>query len=431
MNVKDYEIYLGALKAELMPALGCTEPIALALAAARAREVLGCFPQKIDVFCSGNIIKNVKSVRVPHADDLRGVEAAVLMGAISGRSDRLLQVLEGATEGDVDMARRLLAEGCCTCFLEKGRDNLYVRVCAYGAEGSASVTIEQYHTNITGIEKNGQVIYENAAGRQGENSRRYAMSLKGILEFAQCVDLEDVAEVLERQIACNSAIAAEGQGRIYGNSVWRAFQRAFGGGGLYARAVEEAAAASEARMSGCTMPVVINAGSGNQGITVSVPVLRYAAERQLPRETLYRALVVSNLVSLYAKGFIGELSAFCGAVTAACGAGAAIAYLNGEDCDVVAGTIANTLAIAGGIFCDGAKSSCAAKVATSLTAAFTAYEMARNGNVFAPGDGIVGRDAEETIRRIGCLGKEGMEQADWMILEFMLGKRPLSGETNG
>lgn len=424
-NVKDQAVYLNALNAELMPALGCTEPIALALAAAKAKEVLGSFPQRIDVYCSGNIIKNVKSVRVPHAGDLRGVEAAVIMGAIAGRSERQLQVLEGASEEDVAEAKRLLAEGCCTCLLEKGKDNLYVRVCAYGSESSACVTIERFHTNITKVEKNGQVIFENEEGREDKASHRYAMSLERILEFADRVEMKDVSGVIGRQIECNSAIAGEGSRTTYGKSVWHAFLSAFGGESVYARAIEEAAAASEARMSGCTMPVVINAGSGNQGITVSVPVLHVAAERKLSKEKLYRALVVSNLVSLYAKGFIGELSAFCGAVTAACGAGAAVAYMDGESVEVVSGTIVNTLAIAGGIFCDGAKPSCAAKVATALTAAFTGYEMARSGNVFDTGDGIVGKDAEETIRRIGRLGKYGMAQTDLMIMEFMLGKQTL------
>jgi len=410
------------LKEELMPALGCTEPIALAYAAAKAREVLGTMPESATVFCSGNIVKNVKSVTVPNSNGLRGIEAAATLGIVGGRADKQLEVLNEVTQADIEETKKLLKSNFCGTELATGVDKLYIRVETKAGEQTSSVTIQGHHTNITDVIKNGEVLlhvdFESNSGgaRKGD---REAITIANILEFANGVDVADIEPILSRQIEYNSAIGQEGLTNPYGASVSKTLL-SYVGEGEFTMARAKAVAASEARMAGCALPVVINSGSGNQGITVSVPVIEFAAYHNLPKDKLYRALAVSNLVSIHMKHYIGDLSAFCGAVTAACGAGAALAYLDTNDLQVVVDTINNTMATTSGIFCDGAKPSCAAKVSASLEAAYLAFRMAKEKRAFLAGEGVVGYDVESTIHHIGYIAREGMEITDQEILKVML-----------
>lgn len=410
------------LQEELVPAMGCTEPIAVAYAAAKAREVLGSFPQHATAFCSGNIVKNVKSVTVPNSNGLRGIDAAATLGIVGGRAGRQLEVLDAVTPPQIEQARALLAQGFCSTRLATGVDKLYLCIVVEDGPHSASVTIEGHHTNITGITKDGETLLHipyDSAGADNRRGDRSMLTMANILEFAGEVPLEAIRPVLERQVECNTRIAQSGMQNRYGAGVAAALLDG-AETGAFTIAKAKAAAASEARMDGCPLPVVINSGSGNQGITVSVPVVEYARANGIPEEAMYRALAVSNLTSVHLKYFIGDLSAFCGAVTAACGVGAALAYLDGGGYAEVADTITNTLASVSGIFCDGAKPSCAAKVAAALDAAFLSFRMARRHRAFDPGDGVVGENVEKTIRSVGHIGKEGMSAADREILRIML-----------
>ena len=413
---------LAILEDELVPALGCTEPIAVAYGAAKVREALGQFPIHLTAYCSGNIVKNVKAVTVPNSNGLRGIDAAATLGAVGGRPEKLLEVLNDVTEDDVLRTRELLDQGFCSTRLASNVDKLYLRIVAEGEGCTASVTIQGHHTNITQITRNDQILYEipftsgETDTRKGDRS---LLTMADILAFADAVDPAQLERVLSRQIECNLSIAQEGLSTRYGAGVAMALLDGTESS-PFLTAKAKAAAASEARMAGCALPVVINSGSGNQGITVSVPVVEYAKNMGIPQEKMYRALAVSNLTSIHLKYYIGDLSAFCGAVTAACGVGAALAYLNNGGYDMVADTITNTLASVSGIFCDGAKPSCAAKVASALDMAYLSYRMARQNRVFNPGEGVVGGDVEQTIRSIGHIGKEGMDEADQEILRIML-----------
>jgi len=410
------------LQEELMPALGCTEPIAVAYAAAKAREVLGSMPEHISVHCSGNIIKNVKSVTVPNSNGLRGIDAAAILGTVGGQSERQLEVLDAVKPHHIARTLELLQTDYCDIQFATGVDKLYLRIEARAADEYASITIQGHHTNITDIVKNGEVLFhhefvnEASATRKGDRSK---LTVRSILEFADAVDTAVLEPILAPQIACNMRISEEGMDTRYGAGVARAMLDA-GNVSVYTLASAKAAAASEARMAGCSLPVVINSGSGNQGITVSVPVIVYARQMHYSERKLYRALAVSNLISIHQKYYIGDLSAFCGAVTAACGAGAAVAYLDGGDYSVVADTISNTLAAVSGIFCDGAKPSCAAKVAASLDSAFLSFRMARKHRAYNPGEGVVCDDVEQTIHGVGLIGREGMDETDQHILNIML-----------
>ena len=422
MNQEMIANFVAILREELMPALGCTEPIALAYAAAKTRETLGKKPEHITVFCSGNIVKNVKSVTVPNSNGLRGIDAAAILGTVGGMADRKLEVLSAVTQAHIEETKTLLGTAYCDTKLVVGVDKLYLKVLAEAGEESAAVTIQGHHTNITDIEKNGEVLFhvdyvnETSAQRIGDRSQ---LTVRAILEFADAVDVEQIAPILQQQIDCNYRIAQEGMSTGYGAGVAHALLDAKQPS-AYDRARAMAAAASEARMSGCALPVVINSGSGNQGITVSVPLIELAKGTDLSQERLYRALAVSNLTSIHLKYFIGDLSAFCGAVTAACGTGAALAYLHGLPYAGVADTITNTLADVSGIFCDGAKPSCAAKVSSALDAAFVSFRMANRNRAFGSGEGVVGEDVEQTIRSIGLIGREGMDETDEHILRIML-----------
>ena len=460
MEEKIYRSYIEILKEELVPALGCTEPIAIAYAAAKAAEVLkesngekvqiaehkteekaGTADRNgaksilqrasdncnghLDVYCSGNIIKNVKSVTVPNSGGMRGIEAAALLGLVGGDASRKLEVLEGITEEQREETRRLLEKKFCTCYLQEGVANLYIRAGLTLEGHSACVTIEDKHTNIIKIEKDGVVLFEKAckaeadAGAKEQSDKRALLNVADILQFADEVRIEDIKDVIGRQIEMNTAISEEGLRNPYGAEVGRTLLNAYGDD-IKIRAKAKAAAGSDARMNGCSMPVVINSGSGNQGMTCSLPVIEYAKELKVPEEQLYRALVVSNLVAIHQKSYIGSLSAYCGAVSAACGAGAAIAWLNGGDYEAVARTITNALANTSGMVCDGAKSSCAAKIASAVDAAIMAYTLESANHCFQPGEGLVKDNVEDTIRNMGYVGRVGMKDTDVTILNLMI-----------
>ena len=418
-----YDNYVKILRKELVPALGCTEPIALAYASAKAREVLGEFPEHMTVWCSGNIIKNVKGVKVPNSGGMKGVEAAAVLGLAGGDPSQALEVLEAVTQTDIKRTKELLRESFCDCCLKEGVTNLYIEVQVVNGENEATVIIEQEHTNITRIEKNGKIVYAHKKEVSGEEIEvdKSLLNLADILVFAQEVDLNEVRDVLARQIRYNSRIAKEGLEHEWGAQVGRVIAEEFGTTVQW-KAVASAAAGSDARMSGCSLPVIINSGSGNQGMTCSLPVIEYGKELKKSEEEIYRALCVSNLVALNQKRYIGSLSAYCGAVCAAAGAGAGITYLCGGNLEQIQNTVVNTIADAGGIVCDGAKPSCAAKIATSLQAAILSHKMAMRGLVFGSGEGLVMDCPEDTIKAVGYVGRAGMKQTDVEILNLMIGK---------
>lgn len=396
-----------------------TEPIAVAFAAAKAREVLGCMPEAMVARCSGNIIKNVKSVIVPNSGNERGVEAAAVLGAVAGQADLGLQVISQVTPEQIARTKELLAQKICRCELEEGEGNLYILITVTAGDESAAVEVRTKHDHISRIVRNGEVLFEQPDLQVEISGDKSQLNLKDILEFANTVDLEDVRELLETQISYNTAIAEEGLNNFWGASVGRTILDAESGSTLQ-RARAAAAAGSDARMNGCALPVVINSGSGNQGITVSVPVIEYARELGASEEMLCRALALANLIAIHEKTGIGRLSAYCGAVSAGCAAGCGIAYLQGADCKAISHTLVNSLAIVSGIICDGAKPSCAAKIASSVQAGILGYHMYLNGQQFRSGDGIVTKGVEATIRNVGRLGRDGMRETDKEIVKIML-----------
>ena len=420
-----YAAYIRILEAELIPATGCTEPIAIAYAAAKARAVLGTLPESCLVEASGNIIKNVKSVVVPNTGHMRGIPAAASAGIVAGDADAQLQVISRVSPE----AREQIKVYCDTHTIQvvpaHNGKVFYIAITVKAGDSSVRVVIEEFHTNITRIEKDGVCLFsQESTGAQAEQPNAEAphyewLSVEKILEFADSVDLKDVEEVLSRQIAYNSAISQEGLKNPWGAQIGRTLLKERGDD-IRVRARAMAAAGSDARMSGCELPVVINSGSGNQGITVSVPVIEYARELGASDETLCRALALSNLIAIHEKAGIGRLSAYCGAVSAGCAAGCGIAYLQGADLKAVSHTLVNALAIVSGIICDGAKASCAAKIASSVEAGILGYHMYKNGQQFRSGDGIVTKGVENTIRNVGLLGREGMRETDKEIVRIML-----------
>lgn len=412
--------YLEILHSELIPALGCTEPIAVAFAAAKARSVLGTFPDKLELHCSGNVIKNVKGVTVPNSGGLIGLDVAAVLGTVCGCADRELQVLEDATEEDIARTQELIRNNYVICILEEGVENLYIRAVVSSGEHTAEVIIEKKHNLITHICKDGVTLYHHNPEIHTEKYvDKSTLSIRGILEFAESVSLESVQELLDRQIEMNSRIADEGLRRGYGAQIGQTLLDTEGEN-VIIRARARAAAGSDARMSGCSLPVVINSGSGNQGMTLSLPVIEYAKELHVDREKLYRALVVSNLTAIHIKRYIGSLSAFCGAVSAACAAGAAITYLHGGSYDQICTTIVNTLGNTSGIICDGAKPSCAAKIACAVEGAILAHNMSMMGRSFQPGEGLIREDIEDTIKSIGYVARVGMKNTDVEVLNVMI-----------
>lgn len=424
MERKIYDTFVRILRDELIPAFGCTEPIALAYASAKARETLGEFPEFIEAHCSGNIIKNVKGVRVPNSGGLKGVETAVILGALAGDSDKKLEILESITEKDRLDARELLDKDFCRCILVEGVGNLFLKIRAVHKEQWAEVTIEHAHTNITSIKKNGVTLYEQSHDVNDTRSDKSHLNIRDIVAFADRVNIEDVKDVLDMQISYNSAIAEEGLKGQWGAQIGRIFMSGYQPEVQWL-AIAKTAAGSDARMAGCPSPVVINSGSGNQGMTCSIPVIEYARELGKTKEELYRALCISNLTAQDQKQYIGPLSAYCGVVCAAASAGAAITYLYGGTVEQIEHTVVNTIANVGGMICDGAKASCAAKIASALQAAILGHQMAMQGITFEPGEGLVQVEPEETIRAIGYMGKEGMKKTDVEILNIMIGNRSI------
>ena len=427
MDKRIYENYVRILENELVPALGCTEPIALAYAAAKAVKTLESFPDHLTVLCSGNIIKNVKGVKVPNSGGMKGVEAAAVLGAVGGDPDQALEVLETVGPEDLEKTKRLLAEGFCDCALKEGVANLYIEARAVKGSGEAVVVIEGEHTNIVRIEKDRELLYEKepeAVQDEADKPDKALLNLEDIITFAEEADLDDVRKVLERQVRYNTRIAEEGLKNPWGAQVGRVIAEEFGDDVKW-RAVAKAAAGSDARMSGCSLPVIINSGSGNQGMTCSLPVIEYGRELGKSEDEILRALCVSNLVALNQKKYIGSLSAYCGAVCAAAGAGAGIIYLCGGTMEQIENTVVNTIADAGGIVCDGAKPSCAAKIATSLQAAVLSHKMAMRGLTFSRGEGLVMDCPEDTIKAVGYVGRAGMKQTDVEILNLMIGRTKL------
>ena len=423
MDKKIYDTYSALLNSELKMATGCTEPIAIAYAGARLRQVLGEIPEHCTVYCSGNIVKNVFAVTVPNSGGAKGIDTAALLGIIGGDADSVLDVLHAVTPEDIELMNKLLADKICDCELVEGVENLYVRIEAKAGDNTALVEIKDYHSNITRIEKNGEVLLS----AEDENSETAAidkslLNVHDIFEYAQTVELADIKDVLLNQIKCNSAIAEEGLKNPWGSQVGRTIYEHDLGKSVWNKARAYAAAGSDARMNGCPMPVVINSGSGNQGMTVSLPVYVYAQDMGVSEETMLRALALANLISLHQKRYIGSLSAYCGAVSAATGAACGIAYMQGGDYKLICDVITNSINTTGGMVCDGAKSSCAAKIATALDMALLSYEMSKKNRAFMPGEGLVEENIEETIANVGRMGRDGMKSTDVEILKIMLGK---------
>ena len=412
--------FLAILWEELIPAMGCTEPIALAYAAAKARALLGAEPEHILAQCSGNMIKNVRCVQIPNSGGMIGIEAAVALGAFGGDADKGMEVLESVTQAHRDQVRAFLrGQGCQVEYLDSDIP-LHFIITETAGQDSVTVEVRYSHTNLYAIQKNGETIFRADGGQEaGQRADRSQLTIDSIKEFADQVPLEDIKPIFDRQIRCNMDIAYEGMAGNYGLSIGRVIRSSYAESPL-TRMKAYAAAASEARMEGCDMPVIINSGSGNQGIASSVPVIVYARENNIPQEKLYRALAFSGLLTIHQKEFIGKLSAFCGAVSASCASGAAITYLAGGTVEQIKNTIDNTLANISGIICDGAKASCAAKIATSLDAAMMAHYLAMQGKSYSAFTGILKEEAEETISCVGYIGKVGMRETDKEIIRMML-----------
>ena len=417
-----YQAYVKILEEELIPAMGCTEPIALAYAAAKARETLGEMPDRVRVDASGSIIKNVKSVIVPNTGHLKGIPAAAAAGIVAGRAEKELEVIADVTPEEVEKIKEFLDTVPVEVYHVDSGITFEIIVTVFARENSARVRIANYHTNIVLIEKNGEVLLKNEV--QGEKEEgltdRSLLDMAGIWDFANTVDIEDVREVIGRQIVYNTAISEEGLRGDYGANIGSVLLD-MDGNNIRTRAKAKAAAGSDARMNGCELPVIINSGSGNQGMTCSLPVIEYAKELNSTEEQLYRALVLSNLVAIHQKTGIGRLSAYCGAVCAGAAAGAGIAFLCGGEYEDITHTVVNALAIVSGIVCDGAKASCAAKIASAVDAGILGYQMYRRGQQFYAGDGIVTKGVDATIRNVGRLGREGMKETNEEIIEIMVG----------
>ena len=416
-----YQEFIQILKEELLPAMGCTEPIAVAYAAAKARETLGALPERVLVEASGNIIKNVKSVVVPNTGGLKGLPAAAAAGVVAGNASAELQVLASVSSLQIAAIGEYLKAAPIEVRHADTPHIFDIAVSVFRGDESAYVRITDFHTNVVTIRRNGETLLEKVSEGGGEEclTERGSLSVERIIDFADNVKIEDVREILERQIEYNMAIAEEGLKNSYGANIGKTLLRR-NENDLGYKLRAWAAAGSDARMNGCEMPVIINSGSGNQGITTSVPVIVYARETGKSHEELLRALCVSNLVTIHLKTGIGRLSAYCGAVSAGAGAAAGIAYLQGGRFDVIAHTVVNTVAVTSGIVCDGAKASCAAKIAEAVDAGLLGLAMYQNGNEFYGGDGIVKKGVERTIEIVGRLARCGMQETDKEIIRLML-----------
>ena len=416
-----YQDYINVLKEELIPAMGCTEPIAIAYAGAIAREHLGCLPERVELEVSGNIIKNVKSVIVPNTGGLRGIEVAAAAGIVAGDAAKELKVISEVSTEAVAVIHKFLESTPITVNFSDSKKIFDIMITVYGNGHSAYVRICEFHTNIVEIREDDKYVLQKDIAVEdslGFTDRGF-MNVQEIIEFADTARIEDVKDILDLQIECNVNISEEGLAGDYGANIGKVLLKTYGTDDVKIRAKAKAAAGSDARMNGCEMPVVINSGSGNQGITASIPVIEYAKELGVSDEKRYRALLVSNLITIHLKSGIGRLSAYCGAVSAGCASGAGIAYLYGGGVDEVSHTIVNSLAITSGIICDGAKASCAAKIATAIDAGILGYHMYKEGQQFYGGDGIVSKGVENTIKNVGQLAKEGMATTDQEILKIM------------
>lgn len=422
MKKDKYNDYLQILKEELVPAMGCTEPIAIAYAAAKARDVLGKMPEKVIAKCSGNIIKNAMCVTVPNTGDLVGIKASAIIGVLAGDSSKELEVISEVKEEHIIEANKLMSEEYC--FVERLDTDIQLHIImeVYSGEDSAIVEIKYAHNNISKVIKNGEVLFEgneDPSKYLGVFIDRRILNVNDIFDFANNVDINDVKELLDRQIEYNITIAEEGLKGEYGVGIGKMLMKCYPNS-IVTKLKVYAASASEARMSGSSLPVMTNSGSGNQGMATSIPVIIYAREKGLSEEQLYRGLIFSNLMTIHQKTGIGRLSAFCGAVSAGCASGAAITYLEGGTLEQINKTVTNTLANISGIVCDGAKASCAAKIATSVDASMMGHYLAMEDQGYSPKTGILKESIEETITAVGRLGKEGMKETDKEILDIML-----------
>ncbi len=429
LNEEDIQTFTAILKEELLPALGCTEPIAIAYGAATARQILGRQPDTVLVQSSGNIIKNVKAVVVPNSGGMKGIQASACIGIIGGNPDKELEVLEDVSDEDVEKTRAFMKRCRFEVVLLDSPASLHLRITLKAGKDSAEVEIIHQHTNIVRKARNGKILFEKEFSPFSTNrdlTDRSTLSIEKILAFADAVDFEKSGELkmlLERQIQYNTRIVQEGlQGR-YGLNIGAhllSMAREYRNEDIMLRAQAEAAAGSDARMSGCTFPVVTNSGSGNQGLTVSIPVIVHAREWKIPRERLLRSLLVSNLTAIHQKTGIGRLSAYCGVVSAAAGSGAGISYMKGGTYEQICGTITNTLATVSGLFCDGAKPSCASKISSSVGCAVMGHRLAMKGRSFEAGDGIIKENIEKTIAGVGMIASRGMVKTDEVILDVMV-----------
>lgn len=427
MDKSKVQKYIQILEEELVPALGCTEPIAIAYAGAHLKKIMGGIADELLIESSGNIIKNAKSVTVPNSGGMKGMEASAVIGIVAGNPEKGLEVLADVTEKDIKTVNAFLQKKCTTLKLLQTPASLHIRLTGKRNGDTYVAELIHQHTNIVLLKKNNTVLFEkpyslDSAG--GGMTDRSCLNVKDILEFASSVDLNQVGPILERQIEYNMRISEAGLKNSYGietgKKILKYYQKKGTGFSLKIQAEGEVAAASDARMCGCPYPVVTNSGSGNQGLAVSVPVIVYAREEKLDKDTLIRALIVSNLLAIHQKTGIGRLSAYCGAVTAGAASAAAITYMKGGTYEQVCGTITNTLGTVSGLICDGAKQSCASKIAAALDYALFSHELAMDGSYFDDGDGIIKSDIEKTIAGVGVVAAEGMVQTDKVILDVML-----------
>ena len=416
-----YQKYIAILQEELRPAMGCTEPIALAYAGAKARQVLGALPDRVRLAVSGNIIKNVKSVVVPNTGGQRGMAAALCAGIVAGNPDRELQVISQVPAAMHETIRTYRDTVDLEIVPAESTLVFDIDLRVFAGADQVRLRIVNNHTNIVCIEKNGEKLLDLPVSESSEDhlTDKSCLNVASIVEFADCLNVEDVRPFVGEQIRCNMEIAQEGLNGNWGANIGQVILRRQGES-LEKKAAAYAAAGSDARMSGCEKPVVIVSGSGNQGITASVPVAVYARETGASEEQLLRAVALSDLVTIHQKAGIGRLSAYCGAISAGCGAGAGIAYLEGGDARAIAHTVVNAIAILSGTICDGAKASCAAKIAAAVDAGILGYQMYLEGQQFYSGDGIVTKGADNTVHNIGRLAREGMRQTDRTILEIMM-----------
>ena len=426
MNVKKV---VKILNEEIVPAEGCTEPIAIAYVGAKAVEILGKQPTKLDIYVSGNMIKNVKSVNVPNGGGMVGIEVSAVMGAVAGNADAELMVISSVTSTELEKVKEFIATKEINVIHEDTDVKLYARIIAYNGEESASVEIKHLHTNITKIEKNGEILVNRACNDTNFTSTdedRGILTIEGIYNFAKTVELSEIEGLFQKVVDYNTAIATEGLSKKYGVNLGSMIRENIANG-IYGddqknRSASLAAAGSDARMAGCSLPVMTTSGSGNQGMTASLPIIQYCEDNNLSYEEKIRGLVFSHLATIHIKSNVGRLSAYCGAICASAGMSGALAFVMGENLEIVANSITNTLGNVSGMICDGAKASCAMKIASGVYAAFDSVYLSKAKQVLSNGEGIIGIDIEKTIKNIGILSQVGMEGTDQTILKIMTNK---------